>query len=105
VVASLALLPGIGQVFAVGVGATALLGLIGRKAGATVAHHLAKDGEQPAQSAHENLSDDAHTFVEDLKAGRSLLVGDYEVGGCCENRIWDFRSVFAFRARCPNPAS
>lgn len=73
-VASLALLPGIGQVFAVGVGATALLGLIGRKAGATVAHHLAKDGEQPAQSAHENLSDDAHTFVEDLKAGRSLLV-------------------------------
>jgi anti-sigma B factor antagonist len=74
VVASLALLPGIGQVFAVGVGATALLGLIGRKAGATVAHHLAKDVEQPATSAEESRSEDAQTFVEVLKAGRSLLV-------------------------------
>ncbi len=74
VVASLALLPGIGQVFAVGVGATALLGLIGRKAGATVAHHLAKDVEQPTQSADEKVSEDAQTFVEVLKAGRSLLV-------------------------------
>jgi len=74
VVASLALLPGIGQVFAVGVGATALLGLIGRKAGATVAHHLAKDVEQPAASAEESTSEDAQTFVEVLKAGRSLLV-------------------------------
>jgi anti-sigma B factor antagonist len=74
VVASLALLPGIGQVFAVGVGATALLGLIGRKAGATVAHHLAKDVEQPATTAEESGSEDAQTFVEVLKAGRSLLV-------------------------------
>jgi anti-sigma B factor antagonist len=74
VVASLALLPGIGQVFAVGVGATALLGLIGKKAGATVAHHLAKDVEQPATPAEESRSDDAQTFVEVLKAGRSLLV-------------------------------
>src|ERR1700721_4865009 len=74
VVASLALLPGIGQVFAVGVGATALLGLIGRKAGATVAHHLAKDAEQTAQVADEEVSDDARTFVAVLKAGRSLLV-------------------------------
>jgi anti-anti-sigma factor len=73
-VASLALLPGIGQVFAVGVGATALLGLIGRKAGAAVAHHLAKDVEQPAQAADETVSEDAQTFVEVLKAGRSLLV-------------------------------
>ena len=73
-VASLALLPGIGQVFAVGVGATALLGLIGKKAGATVAHHLAKDVEQPAQPADERVSEDAQTFVEVLKSGRSLLV-------------------------------
>jgi anti-anti-sigma factor len=74
VVASLALLPGIGQVFAVGVGATALLGLIGRKAGATVAHHLAKDTGQTAQPLDEEVSDDAQTFVAVLKAGRSLLV-------------------------------
>ncbi len=74
VVASLALVPGIGQVFAVGVGATALLGLIGKKAGATVAHRLAKDVEQPAETADEKASDDAQTFMEVLKAGRSLLV-------------------------------
>jgi anti-sigma B factor antagonist len=73
-VASLALLPGIGQVFAVGVGATALLGLLGRKAGAAVAHHLAKEVEQPAQTEDEKGSEDAQTFVEVLKAGRSLLV-------------------------------
>lgn len=78
VVASLALLPGIGQVFAVGVGATALLGLIGKKAGATIAHHLAKDVEQPADSADESGSEDAQTFVEVLKAGRSLLVVNTE---------------------------
>ncbi len=74
VVASLALVPGIGQVFAVGVGATALLGLIGRKAGTTVAHHLAKDVEQPLATSDEKASEDAQTFVELLKAGRSLLV-------------------------------
>ena len=78
VVASLALLPGIGQVFAVGVGATALLGLIGKKAGATIAHRLAKDVEQPADSADESGSEDAQTFVEVLKAGRSLLVVNTE---------------------------
>ncbi len=74
IVASLALLPGIGQVFAVGVGATALLGLIGKKAGASAAHYLAKESEQPAAPAEELGSDDAQTFVEVLKAGRSLLV-------------------------------
>jgi anti-anti-sigma factor len=79
-VASLALLPGIGQVFAVGVGATALLGLLGRKAGAAVAHHLAKEVEQPAQTEDEKGSEDAHTFVEVLKAGRSLLVVSTESG-------------------------
>jgi anti-anti-sigma factor len=73
-VASLALVPGIGQVFAVGAGATALLGLIGRKAGAAVAHHLAKDVEQPAQTADERVSEEAQTLVEVLQAGRSLLV-------------------------------
>ena len=77
-VASLALLPGIGQVFAVGVGATALLGLIGRKAGAVVAHHLAKDVEQPEQTEDEKVSEDAQTFVEVLKVGRSLLVVNTE---------------------------
>ena len=74
VVASLALVPGIGQVFAVGVGATALLGLIGKKAGTTVARHLAKDVEQPAEPADEKAADESHTFTEVLKAGRSLLV-------------------------------
>jgi anti-anti-sigma factor len=35
---------------------------------------LAKDVEQPTQSADEKVSEDAQTFVEVLKAGRSLLV-------------------------------
>lgn len=74
VVATLAIIPGIGQVFAIGVGATALLGFLGRKTGATVGEHVAKEAGIPSPVADEESSEDAHTFVEVLKAGRSLIV-------------------------------
>ena len=74
VVATLAIIPGIGQVFAIGVGATALLGFLGRKTGATLGEHVAKEAGIPAPVADEESSEDARTFVEVLKAGRSLIV-------------------------------
>jgi anti-sigma B factor antagonist len=74
VAASLALIPGIGQVFAVGVGAAALLGFLGTKTGASVGKTLAKEGHLPLPLADEKSSEDAQTFLEVLKAGRSLIV-------------------------------
>jgi anti-sigma B factor antagonist len=74
VVASLAIIPGIGQVFAIGVGATALLGFLGRKTGVTVGKHIAKETDIPAPVTDEESSEDAQTFLEVLKTGRSLIV-------------------------------
>ncbi len=74
VIASLAIIPGIGQVFAIGAGATALLGFLGRKTGATMGEHVAKETGIPKPVADGESSEDARTFVEVLKAGRSLIV-------------------------------
>jgi anti-sigma B factor antagonist len=70
VAASMALIPGVGQVFALGVGAAAVLGLLGTKTGATVG----KGTGIPAPVANEKSSADAHLFLEALKSGRSLVV-------------------------------
>jgi anti-sigma B factor antagonist len=74
VAASLALIPGIGQVFAVGVGAAALLGFLGTKTGAKVGQSVAKEAKIPAPTADQEAPEDAQLFLEVLKAGRSLVV-------------------------------
>jgi len=72
VVAATLLLPGIGTVFALGIGAAALLGLAGAGAGASVGGAVAHDGTTPTPD--EKCSEDAAFFREVLKEGRSLIV-------------------------------
>lgn len=71
VAASMALIPGLGQVLALGVGAAALLGLIGKKAGATAGEKLAQDATATIDS---KSAEDAQLFLNVLKEGRSLIV-------------------------------
>jgi len=74
VAASMALIPGIGQVFALGVGAAALLGFLGTKTGATIGKSIGKETGIPGPVSDEASSEDAQLFLEVLKSGRSLLV-------------------------------
>jgi anti-sigma B factor antagonist len=74
VAASMALIPGIGQVFALGVGAAALLGFLGTKTGASVGKQIARESNIPTPVMDEDSSEDAQTFLEVLRAGRSLVV-------------------------------
>lgn len=67
------LLPGIGTVFALGLGAAALLGLAGAGAGATVGSAVAPDS-QAAPTPEETCSEDAVFFRQILKGGKSLIV-------------------------------
>ena len=73
VVAASLLLPGIGTVFAIGLGAAALLGLAGAGAGATVGSAIAHDSEA-APTPDDKCSEDAAFFREILKEGKSLIV-------------------------------
>ena len=68
IVASMALVPGIGIVLALGVGATTVLGLIG----AEVASDAAKSAA--ASAAPKTASEDANFFREVLKEGHSLII-------------------------------
>jgi len=68
IVASMALVPGIGIVLALGVGATTMLGLIG----AEVASDAAKAAA--ASAAPKTASEDANFFREVLKEGHSLII-------------------------------
>ena len=72
--ATLFLIPGIGQVFALGVGATALLGFLGSQTGAAVGKAISNEDENPQPTTAENSSEDAALFLEPLKQGRSLVV-------------------------------
>lgn len=72
-VASLAI-PGIGLVFALGVGATALLGWIGSGAGAAVGKAISTGSGVVQPTTHGQSAEDAAFFREVLKAGRSLVV-------------------------------
>jgi anti-sigma B factor antagonist len=72
VAASMALIPGLGPVLALGVGAAALLGLIGKKAGATAGEKLAQDST--ATPIDSKSAEDAQLFLNVLKEGRSLIV-------------------------------
>ena len=74
VAASLFLIPGIGQVFALGAGATALLGFLGARTGSKVGEAISDDQETPHPTSAESSSEDAALFLEPLKQGRSLVV-------------------------------
>lgn len=74
VAATLLLIPGIGQVFALGVGATALAGLIGAKAGAAFGKATAQHSGTPEPTPEHVAPQDVEFFKEVLAAGRSLIV-------------------------------
>jgi anti-sigma B factor antagonist len=70
------LLPGIGTVFALGIGAAALLtgAGAGAGAGAVVGTAAASERNTPKPTSAEKSSEDAAFFREVLKEGRSLIV-------------------------------
>lgn len=74
VAATLLVVPGIGQVFALGFGAAALLGLAGVGAGSAIGHAAAGENATPVPISDEKVSEDAQFFREVLKEGRSLIV-------------------------------
>ena len=76
VVAATLLLPGIGTVFALGIGAAALLTGAGAGAGAGTAlgSTAAQNDNAPKPATAEKSADDIAFFQEVLKEGRSLIV-------------------------------
>jgi anti-sigma B factor antagonist len=76
VVAATLLLPGIGTVFALGIGAAALLTGAGAGvgAGSAIGSGAAHDAKAPKPTAVEDCSEDIAFFREVLKEGRSLIV-------------------------------
>jgi anti-sigma B factor antagonist len=72
--AALALIPGFGQVFALGFGGAALLGYLGAKTGASVAKGIAAEPGAPKPASDEKAGEDAAYFLEVLKSGRSLVL-------------------------------
>jgi anti-sigma B factor antagonist len=78
VAATLFSIPGIGQVFALGIGATAALGLAGSEVGKMLSAKpnlsLETAMETPQPSPGEKACEDLTFFAEVLQEGRSLLV-------------------------------
>lgn len=73
VAATLALIPGMGEVFALGAGAAALLALLGKKAGEAAGAKLTKNVD--AEVLRDGQSaEDAEVFLNILKRNRSLIV-------------------------------
>jgi hypothetical protein len=60
--AALALIPGFGQVFALGFGGAALLGYLGSKAGASITTGLADDPTAPKPASDEKAGENAAYF-------------------------------------------
>jgi anti-sigma B factor antagonist len=71
---ALALVPGVGQVFALGVGATALFGFLGARSGAAAARSISHDKADPVPTVGEKSSEDVAILVDILKQGRSVIV-------------------------------
>jgi anti-sigma B factor antagonist len=71
--ASWALIPGAGEVFALGAGAAALLGLLGQKAGAAAGAKLSKNVDADVLR-DEQSAEDAEVFLNILRKDRSLIV-------------------------------
>jgi|HubBroStandDraft_1064217.scaffolds.fasta_scaffold00498_17 anti-sigma B factor antagonist len=76
VVAATLLLPGIGTVFALGIGAAALLtgAGAGASAGSALGSAATHEADEPQPTNPEKCSDDVAFFREVLKEGRSLIV-------------------------------
>ncbi len=72
--ASLALIPGFGQVFALGVGGAALLGFLGSKAGGTIARGISTEAGAPKTASPEKEGDEGAHLLEVLNQGRSVIV-------------------------------
>jgi anti-sigma B factor antagonist len=72
IVASL-LVPGLGPVFAIGVGGAALLGLAGAGGGSVLSKMVTHNAESPT-TPEEKCPEDVAFFREVLKEGRSLIV-------------------------------
>ncbi|HMH80990.1 MAG TPA: STAS domain-containing protein [Candidatus Acidoferrum sp.] len=66
--------PGIGPVFALGLGGAALLGLVGAGTGCKVSASLAEDSNLPVSASETGLSTDVAFFRRVLNAGHSLIV-------------------------------
>jgi anti-sigma B factor antagonist len=71
--ATLLVIPGIGPVFALGAGASALMGYLGAGAGAKIGKSASK-GDSTSPTAGIGASEDVALFAEALKRGRSLIV-------------------------------
>jgi len=72
--ATLALIPGFGQVFALGVGGAALLGYLGSKAGGSLAKSISHDPGAPEATVPEKAGEEGAHLLEVLKHGRSVIV-------------------------------
>lgn len=73
VAATLLVIPGIGPVFALGAGASALMGYLGATAGSK-AGKAATQGDAVAPTAGTGAAEDTALFADALKKGRSLIV-------------------------------
>jgi len=71
--ATLLVIPGIGPVFALGAGATALMGYLGVSAGSKIGK-TATQGDSVTPTAGTGAAEDTALFAEALKRGRSLIV-------------------------------
>jgi anti-sigma B factor antagonist len=74
VAAALLAVPGIGPVFALGLGAAALLGLAGAGAGSAVGASIASDSVAPLSTSGTGSSADLAFFRRVLNEGHSLIV-------------------------------
>jgi len=72
--ATLALIPGFGQVFALGVGGAALLGYLGSKAGGNLVKGISEEPGAPKPASSEKSGEEGAHLLEVLKEGRSVIV-------------------------------
>jgi anti-sigma B factor antagonist len=72
--AALALIPGFGQVFALGVGGAALLGYLGSKVGGSLTKGLSEDTEASRVATPEKSGEEGAHLLEVLNQGRSVIV-------------------------------
>ena len=91
--ASIFLIPGLGQVIALGAGATALLGFLGARAGSKAGEAISQDEAAPHPTSAAASGEDTALFLQPLKQGRSLRRGP--------NRFRRGRRQGMFHARSP----
>ena len=72
--AALALIPGFGQVFALGVGGAALLGYLGSKVGGNLAKSISAEPGAPKVASSEQAGEEGAYLLDVLKQGRSVIV-------------------------------